>query len=301
MLLSTTIIESGLDIPNANTIIIDRTPTCFGLAASLPAARPGRALRSIKRLLPTCFLPRRSAHDRRSTPANGSQGDQAIQSQLGAGFKIAMRDLEIRGAGNILGPEQSGHISAVGYELYCQLLEEAVHQLKTGAKIVRPEAHVELGISAFIPKQYIAADRQRMDMYRRLSRCSSIEDVRALHNDMNDAFGEPSRQVMVLLALTEVRLLAGYFGIDSIIKKDPDVVLKVADATRAQKCLTGAPGRLSVIDPQTVYLRMPTTFMESEACLLTLRNLMMKAYDKEPREAKPVPAEPTSEELVTAS
>ena len=276
ILISTTIIESGLDIPNANTMIIENADM-FGLS-QLHQLR-GRVGRYKHRAYCYLLLP----PDRPVTPV-AAKRLKAIEeySHLGAGFKIAMRDLEIRGAGNILGPEQSGHINAIGYELYCQLLEEAVHQLKTGSKQLRPEAHVELGISAFIPKQYIAADRQRMDMYRRISRCGSIEDVKALMADMQDAFGEPPRQVMVLLALTEVRLLAGYFGIDSIIKKDPDVVMKVADATRAQKCLTGAPGRLSVIDPQTVYLRMPATFMESEACLLTLRNLMMKAYDKEP-------------------
>ena len=96
-------------------------------------------------------------------------------SHLGAGFKIAMRDLEIRGAGNILGPEQSGHIATVGYEMYCQLLEEATRQLKNEPKPTQPEAHVDIGISAFIPKTYIPGDRQRMDMYRRLTRCSSLD------------------------------------------------------------------------------------------------------------------------------
>jgi transcription-repair coupling factor (superfamily II helicase) len=133
-----------------------------------------------------------------------------------------------------------------------------------------------------------------MDLYRRVSRCSSIEQVKELQKDMVDAFGEPPRPVLVLLALTELRLLSGFFGIDSILKKDPDVVFKVGDATRAQKALTGAPGRLSVIDPQTVYLRMPATFMESEACLITLRNLMMKAYDKEPKPEPVVHEEPAT-------
>ena len=297
ILVSTTIIESGLDIPNANTMIIENADM-FGLS-QLHQLR-GRVGRYKHRAYCYLLLP----PDRPVTPV-AAKRLKAIEeySHLGAGFKIAMRDLEIRGAGNILGPEQSGHISAVGYELYCQLLEEAVHQLKHGSKQLRPEAHVELGISAFIPKQYVAADRQRMDMYRRISRCGSIEDVKALLSDMHDAFGDPPRQVMVLLALTEVRLLAGFFGIDSIIKKDPDVVMKVADASRAQKCLTGAPGRLSVIDPQTVYLRMPTTFMESEACLLTLRNLMMKAYDKEPKQAQMTDAvkEPTTLEVMQAA
>jgi transcription-repair coupling factor (superfamily II helicase) len=284
ILVCTTIIESGLDIPNANTMIIENADR-FGLS-QLHQLR-GRVGRYKHRAYCYLLLPA----DRPVTPV-AAKRLKAIEeySHLGAGFKIAMRDLEIRGAGNILGPEQSGHISAVGYELYCQLLEEAVEQIKTGAKPVRPEAHVDLGISAFIPKTYVVADRQRMDMYRRISRCSSIEMVHELQKDMHDAFGEPPRQVMVLLALTELRLLAGFFGIDSIIKKDPDIVMKVADASRAQKCLTGAPGRLSVVDPQTVYLRMPATFMDSDAALLTLRNLMLKAYDKEPK-PDPKPAE----------
>src|SRR5208282_4507608 len=128
-------------------------------------------------------------------------------SHLGAGFKIAMRDLELRGAGNILGPEQSGHIATVGYEMYCNLLEEATRQLKNEPKPTRPEAHVEIGISALLPKQWITADRQRMDAYRRLTRCTSLEMLAALQRDLTDAFGEPPRQALLLLALTEVRLL----------------------------------------------------------------------------------------------
>ncbi len=277
ILVSTTIIESGLDIPNANTMIIDNADM-FGLS-QLHQLR-GRVGRYKHRAYCYLLLP----PDRPVTPV-AAKRLKAIEeySHLGAGFKIAMRDLEIRGAGNFLGPEQSGHITSVGYELYCQLLEEAVHQLKTGRKMSKPEAHVELGITAFIPKTYVVADRQRMDLYRRISRCSSLEMVAELQKDMTDAFGEPPRQVMVLLALTEVRLLAGYFGIESVIKKEPDLVLKVVDAARAEMCLTGVPGRLSVVDSQTIYLRMPPTFLEGEAALLTLRNLMMKVYEKQPR------------------
>ena len=100
-------------------------------------------------------------------------------SHLGAGFKIAMRDLEIRGAGNILGPEQSGHIATVGYEMYCQLLEEATRQLKKEPKPTRPEAHVEIGIVGVFAQAWIAADRQRMDVYRRLTRCTIAGDAAA--------------------------------------------------------------------------------------------------------------------------
>jgi transcription-repair coupling factor (superfamily II helicase) len=211
-------------------------------------------------------------------------------SHLGAGFKIAMRDLELRGAGNILGPEQSGHIATVGYEMYCQLLEDATRQLKNEPKPNRPEAHVELGLSAFIPKTYIPGDRQRLDVYRRLTRCSDLAMCDALQKDVQDAFAEPPRQVQVLYALTELRLLSGIYGIDTIIKKDPDVVITLVDVNRAQIALAGAPGTLRVVDEKTVYLRMPETFLDPETCLMVLRNLMRAAYDREQRgEAPPAP------------
>jgi transcription-repair coupling factor (superfamily II helicase) len=210
-------------------------------------------------------------------------------SHLGAGFKIAMRDLEIRGAGNILGPEQSGHIASVGYEMYCQLLEEATRQLKNDPKETKPEAHVDIGVSALVPKQWIAADRQRMDVYRRLSRCTSMEMLNLLEQDLKDAFGEPPRPAVILLALTELRLLSGIFGIESIIKKEPDVVLTVRDASRAQAGLTGAPGRLTVLDEKTVYLRLPAGFLEPDTLLMILRNLLKSAYERELR-GEPAPA-----------
>ena len=213
-------------------------------------------------------------------------------SHLGAGFKIAMRDLEIRGAGNILGPEQSGHIATVGYEMYCQLLEDATRQLKNEPKASLPEAHVDIGVSAFIPKTYIPGDRQRMDMYRRLTRCSSVDMLNVLEQDMKDAYGEPPRQAIVLFAMMETKLLSGLYGINSVIKKDPDVVLTVADAQKAQSALTGAPGTLRVIDDKTVYLRMPPVFMEPETLLMVLKNLLRAAYDREknPAAAAPAPA-----------
>ena len=284
VLVCTTIIESGLDIPNANTIIINNADR-FGLS-ELHQLR-GRVGRWKHRAYCYLLLPA----DRPVTLV-AAKRLKAIEeySHLGAGFKIAMRDLELRGAGNILGPEQSGHIATVGYEMYCQLLEEATRQLKNEPKPTRPEAHVELNLSAFIPKQYIPADRQRLDVYRRLTRCTSLEMCQGLQQDVKDAFGEPPRQVLVLIALTELRILAGLYGIDSIIKKDPDVVITVNDVAKAQQALVGAPGTLRVVDEKTVYLRMPPTFMESEACLMVLRNLMNAAHERELRgEPPPVP------------
>ena len=275
ILVSTTIIESGLDIPNANTMFINGADR-FGLS-ELHQLR-GRVGRYKHRAYCYLLLP----PDRPVTPV-AAKRLKAIEefSHLGAGFKIAMRDLELRGAGNILGPEQSGHIAAVGYEMYCQLLEEATQQLKNEKKPVKPEAHVEIDLNAFIPKTYIAADRQRMDAYRRLTRCTSVEMIGELQRDLTDAFGDPPRAMTIMYALTELRLLASHFGIDSVVRKQPDVVLTVRDAKKAQIALAKAPGTLRVIDEKTVYFRPPAVFIEPEPLLLTLRNLLMKAYDAE--------------------
>lgn len=281
ILVATTIIESGLDIPNANTILINNADR-FGLS-ELHQLR-GRVGRWKQRAY--CYLllpPDRPVSD------VAAKRLKAIEefSHLGSGFKIAMKDLEIRGAGNILGPEQSGHIATVGYEMYCQLLEDAVRSLKNEPKPARPEAHVEIGLTAFLPKQFIGNDRQRMDAYRRLSRCDSVESVRQLADDLKDAYGELPRQATLLVALTETRLLAGHFGIDSIIRQTPDIILKVRDATRAQLAMTGAPGRLTVVDASTVYFRPPPVFMEPDTMLVMLRNLFMQAYERERKQHTP--------------
>ena len=288
ILVCTTIIESGLDIPNCNTIFINQADR-FGLS-ELHQLR-GRVGRYKNRAYCYLLLPA----DRPITPV-AAKRLKAIEeySHLGAGFKIAMRDLEIRGAGNILGPEQSGHIATVGYEMYCQLLEEATRQLKNQPKESSPEAHVEIGLGAFIPKPFIPADRQRMDVYRRLTRCRSIAEVAALEKDVLDAFGEIPRPAVLLFALTELKLLAGIFGIESVIRKDPDIVMKVRDAARANVGLIGVPGSLRVIDERTVYLRMPQSFMEPDTILLALRNLMKSAYEREQRGEPPPAAKPPS-------
>ena len=287
ILVCTTIIESGLDIANANTMIINNADR-FGLS-ELHQLR-GRVGRWKHRAYCYLLLP----PDRPVTPV-AAKRLKAIEeySHLGAGFKIAMRDLEIRGAGNILGPEQSGHIATVGYEMYCQLLEEATNQIKQAPVEAKPESHVDIGISAYVPKQYIPGDRQRMDVYRRLTRCTSMDMLAGVEGDVKDAFGEPPRQAIILFAQTELRLLSALFGIDSVIKKAPDIVLTVRDAAKAQVALAGAPGTVRLVDEKTVYLRPPPSFLEPEPLLMMLKNLMRAAYDRQQRgEPPPVPKPP---------
>jgi hypothetical protein len=158
---------------------------------------------------------------------------------------------------------------------------------------------VEIGVTALVPKTYIPADRQRLDVYRRITRCGSLEEVERLRQDLTDAFGQPPRQVLLVMALTEVRMLSGLFGIDSIIRQDPDVVLTLRDAARVQQALVGAPGSLRIVDDSTLYFRPPKTYLEPETLLLTLRNLLKGAYERQGttqtpvRAATPAPPSPT--------
>src|SRR5947199_2824967 len=169
ILVATTIIESGLDIPNANTIFINQADN-YGLA-DLHQLR-GRVGRYKHRAYAYLLLDA----ERDVTP-NASRRLKAIEefTELGAGFKIAMRDLEIRGAGNILGTQQSGHIAAVGYELYCQLLEDAVRGLKKQPRRATLDVNVDLPWAAYFPRDYVQGQRLRIEAYRRLSRVRTVE------------------------------------------------------------------------------------------------------------------------------
>ena len=202
MLLATTIIESGLDIPNANTMFIDQADQ-YGLA-DLHQLR-GRVGRYKHRAY--CYL---LLDPNKSLSPNAAKRLHAIEefSDMGAGFAIAMRDFEIRGAGNILGTEQSGHISAVGYELYCELLEQAVRQLKKmpARKIV--DVHVDLPGEAYIPRRYVPDMRFKIDLYRRLGRIGTPEELADLTSELADRFGPIPDQMQRLLSLVEVRILA---------------------------------------------------------------------------------------------
>ena len=201
ILVCTTIIECGLDIPNANTILINNADR-FGLS-ELHQLR-GRVGRYKHRAYCYLLLPA----DRPVTPV-AAKRLKAIEeySHLGPGFKIAMRDLELRGAGNILGPEQSGHIATVGYEMYCQLLEEATRQLKNEAKPTRPRPTSSWASARSSPRPTSPATASGWTCTAGSRAASSLEMLAELEQDMKDAFGEPPRQAIVFFALTELRLL----------------------------------------------------------------------------------------------
>lgn len=213
LLLCTTIIESGIDIPNANTLIVDRSDL-FGLS-QLHQLR-GRVGRSRERayayfLYPTDKPITELAHDRLTTIATNTD--------LGAGMQVALKDLEIRGAGNLLGGEQSGHIAEVGFDLYMRMVSDAVEEFKSGYFEETPkkiDCKVELPINAHLPVEYIEAERLRLDLYRRIADAENDEVLMEIKAELQDRFGELPEPVNELLAVASLRIFAKQLGITDI-------------------------------------------------------------------------------------
>ncbi len=225
VLVCTTIIESGLDIPNANTIIIDRADT-LGLA-QLYQLR-GRVGRSARRAYAYLLYRRR---ERLSDEARKRLQAIFNASELGAGFQIALSDLEIRGAGNILGGEQSGHMAAVGFDLYSRLLAEAVESRKATlegrAPIVEaPQAVVDLPVEAHLPTDYVPDEAQKLELYRRLARARSTGDLAAFRQEVLDRYGPMPDPVSRLIEVVRLRLAAEAAGVASISREEGWLVVR---------------------------------------------------------------------------
>ncbi|MBQ3451238.1 MAG: transcription-repair coupling factor, partial [Selenomonadaceae bacterium] len=216
VLLTTTIIESGLDVANANTIIIYDADN-FGLA-QLYQMR-GRVGRS-HRMAFAYFVHRKD----KILSETAEKRLQAMRefAQLGAGFKIAMRDLQIRGAGNLLGAQQHGHIASVGFEMYCQLLEEAVKKLqnKSVEKPDEPEPIINLPAEAFINREYISNSGDKIEIYRRLAVVRDDLEVKDLREEIIDRFGKITEPVENLLNVAKIKIAAKNLSVSSIKEKN---------------------------------------------------------------------------------
>jgi transcription-repair coupling factor (superfamily II helicase) len=212
ILVATTIIENGLDIPLCNTILINRADR-FGLS-ELYQLR-GRVGRSNRRAYAYLLLP---AEIELTPIARRRLAALKEFSDLGAGFKIAALDLELRGAGNLLGGEQSGHIEAVGFDLYTQMLEQAVREMKGEAE-PRPQAQLNLGLNIRIPAEYIPEENQRLRMYKRIAGVETERQLSDVEAELRDRYGEPPLPVQQLLRYAALRLQAAQAGVTGIERK----------------------------------------------------------------------------------
>ena len=258
LLLCTTIIESGIDIPNANTLIVDRSDL-FGLS-QLHQLR-GRVGRSRERayayfLYPTEQLISELAHDRLTTIATNTD--------LGAGMQVALKDLEIRGAGNLLGGEQSGHIAEVGFDLYMRMVADAVDEFKSGYfedKPKKQDCKIELPLDAHLPTDYVDSERLRLDIYRRLADAASYEVLTEIEEELVDRFGPLPIPAKELIAVASLRLLAKNLEIADISMVGKNLRLSpVALAESGQIKLSRLyPGSIYKNASQTLLVSRPTT------------------------------------------
>src|SRR2546430_1200710 len=243
VLVSTAIVESGLDIPASNTIIINRADR-FGLAQLYPLrGRVGRE--------------RQQAYAYLLVPADGRMDEQAERrlrvlqglTELGSGFKLALPDLEIRGAGNLLGPAQHGHVAAVGFDLYTKLLEEAVRNLRGQTTEAPVDPVVSVDVEAYLPEAYVPEVNQRLALYRRLTDARSPAELADFQSELADRFGPPPAAVEHLLEVVAIRIGAGPLGIEKLEARAGRAVIKFAPSTplspdRLVRLIQGSRGRL---------------------------------------------------------
>jgi transcription-repair coupling factor (superfamily II helicase) len=268
ILVATTIVESGLDIPNANTIFIDEADR-YGLA-DLHQLR-GRVGRYKHRAY--CYL--LTDPNRHLTP-NASRRLRAIEefSEMGAGFAISMRDLEIRGAGNLLGTQQSGHIATVGYELYCQLLENAVRALQNSTPRLKLEVDINLPGEALLPDDYVPDLRLKIDLYRRLTRINAFQELEDLRAELVDRFGAIPPPVERLLAIVELKMDATLWFISAIFREEKFLVFHYRDRSRIEQLARQHPGKIRIVDDKSAYLPLPANVTEPDQIFALVKSVL---------------------------
>jgi transcription-repair coupling factor (superfamily II helicase) len=252
VLVSTTIIESGVDIPNVNTIIIDNADTLGLTQLYQLRGRVGRATnRAYAYLL---------YNPAKALTADAQERLVAIQeaTELGAGMRLAMRDMEIRGAGNILGAEQSGHIAAVGYELYIRLLAQAVEEIRSG----RPREEsgpvtLDLPLTALIPADYIVDTELRLAIYRKVAAVQDERELGEVRQELVDRFGPIPEEVEHLFALIALRIRAQALGIESLVEREREIVIRPVPTAGLERRLTAKLGRAVKLTANSIRIRLP--------------------------------------------
>ncbi len=274
ILVCTVIIESGIDIPNVNTIIIDDADN-FGLAQLYQLrGRVGRT----NRVAYAYLLFNRDA----ALSEIAEKRLAAIRefTSLGSGYKIAMRDLEIRGAGNILGPEQHGHIAAVGFEMYCRLLEETIKELRGEKKEPEvPPTVIDLPVDAYVPDSYVPDSRQKIEVYKKINGIESLEDASDISKEFIDRFGPLPPPVENLIAIAALKGLARDLGAVNVSSERQSVIVGFADgvsysASDLMRIARPFRGRVALAAGRTQRLRVKTHGMSEREILHTLIGIL---------------------------
>jgi transcription-repair coupling factor (superfamily II helicase) len=222
VLLATTIIENGIDIPNVNTIIIDRADM-YGIS-QLYQLR-GRVGRSERTAYAYLLYPEERALTELAMKRLEIISDY---TELGSGFKIALKDLEVRGAGNLLGREQSGDILSVGFDMYLRLLDEAIAEMSGEKEESIEELYLELEYSGYIPESYIKDPTDKMEIYKKIASIRTEEELDAVLGELSDRFGPLPDQVMSLLSISEIRIICRKLSISAVREKEGLVLVEFA-------------------------------------------------------------------------
>src|ERR671923_455530 len=254
VLVATSIIESGIDIPQANTLIVERADV-FGLA-QLYQIR-GRVGRSRERAYAYLLYPSSAALTEEATKRLSALSDY---TELGAGFKIAMRDLEIRGAGNLLGDEQSGHVAALGFELYLAMLDEAVAAMDGTAAEDEPEpVRLDVNVDAYVPADYVPYEQAKVDVHRRVAAPRDAPDLPTLHDELDDRCGPVPEPLDNLIALQQARIKLGEAGAKAVTFRQGRLAVTPIelDSVRAKKIRAEIPGALYESGKSQLSVRVP--------------------------------------------
>jgi transcription-repair coupling factor (superfamily II helicase) len=273
ILVSTTIIENGLDIPNVNTIVVNNADR-FGLA-QLYQLR-GRVGRSAHQAY-AFFL--HQPHRKLSVEAESRLDAIREFSHLGSGLQLAMRDLEIRGAGNLLGPRQSGFIAAVGFETYCQILQEAIEQRRGLPQVESaPPPVLDLRVSAYLPSDYVKGSGQKIALYQRLAAAQSTADIDALGDELRDRFGRPPVTVEALLELSRVRVLAQAKGVEKLSLEQRRLTLEIGRrfslSEQALPALTALTRGNFRFTQSAIVIHLPPTTQARDGMLGVVREVL---------------------------
>jgi transcription-repair coupling factor (superfamily II helicase) len=254
VLVATSIIESGIDIPQANTLIVERADL-FGLA-QLYQIR-GRVGRSRERAYAYLLYPSAAALTEEATKRLSALSDY---TELGAGFKIAMRDLEIRGAGNLLGDEQSGHVAALGFELYMSMLDEAVRASEGQAAEDEPEpVRLDVNVDAYVPADYIPYEQAKIDVHRRVAGAREVAELGTLREELEDRFGPIPDPLENLISLQQARIKLGEAGARAVSFRGGRLAVTPIDldAERAKRLKEQVPEALYEPGKSQFSLRVP--------------------------------------------